>query len=83
MSAELPRTEGLNDAVVRQIKAERAASGMTIDELAEASGVGARSLVRYLNFERELKLGMIDRLARALGLTPAELLTRATNERQR
>ena len=80
MSAE--HAGGLNGAVVRQVKAERAASGMTVDQLAEASGIPVRSLVRYLNFERELKLGMIDKLASGLGMSPDVLVTRAIQERK-
>ena len=82
MSAELPHAKGLNGAVVRQVKAERAASGMTVDELAATSGIPVRSLVRYLNFERALSLEMVDKLAVGLGLSAATLLTRARDERQ-
>lgn len=83
MSAELPYAAGLNGAVVRQVKAERAASGMTVEQLAVASGLGARSLIRYLNFERQLTLDMIDKLAAGLGMSPKDLLARAIEERQR
>lgn len=82
MSAETSHAEGLNGAVVRQVKAERAASGMTIDELAAASGIPVRSLVRYLNFERAISLELVDKLSAGLGLSPATLLTRAREERQ-
>jgi transcriptional regulator with XRE-family HTH domain len=83
MSADTSHAEGLNGAVVRQLKAERAASGMTIEDLAKASGIPVRSLVRYLNFERAISLDMVDKLASGLGLSPATLLTRAREERQR
>jgi transcriptional regulator with XRE-family HTH domain len=83
MSAESPHAEGFNGAAVRQVKAERAASGMTVDQLAAASGIPIRSLVRYLNFERAIDLAIIEKLADGLGMSLDVLLTRAFNERQR
>jgi transcriptional regulator with XRE-family HTH domain len=82
MRADIPHDQGLNGAVVRQVKAERAASGMTVDELAAASGIPVRSLVRYLNFERSVDLALVDKLAAGLGLSLEALLTRALGERQ-
>ena len=82
MSADTPHAEGLNGAVVRQVKAERAASGMTVDQLAAASGIPVRTLVRYLTFKRAVSLETVDKLAAGLGLSPAVLLTRARDERQ-
>lgn len=81
MSAQ-QHAEGLNGAVVRQVKAERAAAGLTVDALAGASGVPVRTLVRYLNFERALSLEVVEKLAAGLGITVADLMTRARNERQ-
>lgn len=82
MSAQQPHANGLNGAVVRQLKAERAAAGLTVDALAAASGVPVRTLVRYLNFERALSLEVVEKLATGLNLSVAELMTRARNERQ-
>jgi transcriptional regulator with XRE-family HTH domain len=82
MRADIPHDQGLNGAVVRQVKAERAASGMTVDQLAAASGIPVRSLVRYLNFERAVDLTNVDKLAAGLGLPLADLLARAIGERQ-
>jgi transcriptional regulator with XRE-family HTH domain len=82
MSAELPHAEGFNGAVVRQVKAERAASDLTVEQLAAASGIPMRSLVRYLTFERAVTLDMVEKLAFGLGLSVGTLLTRAAEERQ-
>ena len=82
MSAELPHEGGINGAVVRQVKAERAASGMTVEQLAEASDIPFRSLVRYLNFQRGLNLELTNRLAKGLGIPLDVLLSRALDERQ-
>lgn len=81
MNSHLPHARGLNGAVVRQIKAERAANGMTVKQLATASGIPERTLTRYLNFERALQLGDVEALAAALGLAGEALVVRAQSER--
>lgn len=82
MSTEQSHASGLNGAVVRQVKAERAAAGLTVEALAKTSGVPERTLVRYLGFERALSLEVVEKLARGLDISVATLMTRARNERQ-
>lgn len=69
------------EAVVAQIEAERAARRMTQAQLAQASGIALRTLSRYLDSEREIKLGQLPAIADALGIDLVTLLQRAS-ERQ-
>lgn len=73
-----PHAHGLNAAVVRQIQAERARQGLTIAEVADRAGPGLseRALSRYLNYERELRLGQLGQIVAALGLTRRQFLER-------
>lgn len=73
---------GMNGAVVRQIKAERGALGLTVEELAAGAKISSRSLMRYLNFERPMTLGVTEQLAQALGISYETLIQRAWTERQ-
>lgn len=72
---------GMNGAVVRQIRAERAARGLTVDALALASGIPKRTLIRYLNAERPLTLRAVEQLALGLGMEYNTLVERARTER--
>lgn len=68
---------GLAAAVVMQIRAERAALDLPIGELADRVGVSRRAMTRYLNAEREITLGLLDRIAEALDTDLTTLLRRA------
>lgn len=81
MSAVPEAPLGTTEAVIAQIRAERAAAGMTQAELASAAGMAQRSLARYLSGERKMTLEAVEMLARALGLDLPTLLRRAV-ERQ-
>lgn len=76
------RDQGLNGAVVRQIKAERAAAGLSMSELARRSGLGESSIVRYLTFKRDVTMDSLDKIARGLGMEWQTLVERAMSERQ-
>ena len=60
-----------------QLRAERAAAGMTQEELAIAAGVSKRALARYLAGERVMSVRIMDDLAVALGLDFRTLFERA------
>ena len=64
--------------MAQQLRAERAASGMTVDQLAEKSGVPKRTLMRLLNEQRGIDIAHLASLADAVGLTLAEFVGRAT-----
>lgn len=73
----------LTAAVAAELRAYRAASRLTIDQLAEASGVNARTLKRLLNAQRDIDVRVIDLLSRALEFDPDELMARAQIRVQR
>ena len=80
-AAALAQPEGLEGAIVRQVQAERARRGMTVEQLAEASGIPPRTLFRYLSGERSMPLKAVGLLAEGLGLTPDKLIIRAWAQR--
>lgn len=72
-----PTSSGLTEAVVAQIRAERSANDIPKGELAKLVEIGPRTLTRYLNGEREMSFGLIEKFAAAFGLTVVELVARA------
>lgn len=74
MSDNTSPGSGLPAAVVAAIKAERAVQGIPLGVLAKSVGIAPRTMTRYLNEEREMSLGMIDKFANALGMTLPELI---------
>lgn len=71
----------MNGAVVRQIRAEIAARGLTIKALAEKAEMNPTVLGRYLDFKRGLNLAVTERLASALDIAGDVLVERALTER--
>lgn len=69
--------EGMAAAIVQQIKAERAAADLTVQQLAEVSGVPYPTLRRYLADERSMSLDAFVAVAGGLGIEPDELVKRA------
>lgn len=61
----------------RQLAAERARAGWTLDELSKRSGISRESLHRYEHGQREIRLGDMRRVARALGTTVDRMVTEA------
>lgn len=77
-SVQTNPADGLNAALAATLNGERVASGMTFDELAEASQIPKRTLLRKLSTtERHLNIEEVRRIAEALGLTVVEVLLRA------
>jgi transcriptional regulator with XRE-family HTH domain len=66
-----------NRALAAEIRAERAAVGLTVKELAVRSGVPYGTLNRILPGERDINYTQIVQISAALGLDPAELSNRA------
>ncbi|TDW69128.1 transcriptional regulator with XRE-family HTH domain [Curtobacterium sp. PhB25] len=66
-----------NQALAAEIRAERAAVGITVRELALRSGVPYGTLNRILPGERDISFGQLTQLAGALGVTPSDLSERA------
>ena len=69
--------EGLNAAVAAELRAERAAQNLTVQELATQSEVPYASLRRYLGAERDIHVSVLAALAEALGTTASELVAAA------
>lgn len=76
-------SNGLSAAVAATLSGERVATRTSYDELADRSGIPVRSLKRYLSGERDMKLDIIERIADALGMTLAEVVTAAAARRDR
>jgi transcriptional regulator with XRE-family HTH domain len=72
----LRTTSKVPEAIVfgKRVRELRAARKWTQERLAEESGLAAVQLSRIENGEHEPKLTTIIRLARALSVTPGELL---------
>lgn len=69
---------GLNAAVAAVLEGERAAARMTLQELADVSGVSYRTLQRLLSSrDRHIDLATLDQLARAFRTTPERIIAGA------
>lgn len=71
--------ENLPTAVAEQLRAERAARQMSFKDLVAATGMAEQTLIRYFNGKRDIPLNQLAAIADALGLSPVELVTRATD----
>lgn len=67
----------MNEAVAKAISAERSIADLTVRELAAASGIPERSLMRVLTAERDIKVNQVADLAAALRVYPHEILEHA------
>lgn len=77
-------SDGLNAALAATLNGERVASGMTFDELADASGIPKRTLLRKVSTtERHLNVEDVSRIAAAFNLTVVEVLARAEDRLRR
>jgi transcriptional regulator with XRE-family HTH domain len=68
---------GLNAAVAAELRAERAAQNLTVQQLADRADVPYASLRRYLAAERYIDVAVLHALAVALHTTPAALVAAA------
>lgn len=66
-----------NEAVASQIRAERAAAGMTVAQLVTASGLSKSKVLRLIHAQRDIDARDIALITRALGMEPALLIQRA------
>jgi len=74
---------GLNAAVAAELRAERAAQSLTVQQLSERADVPYASLRRYLAAERHIDVSTLDALAKALGTTPVDLVMAAAERLSR
>ena len=73
----------MNQAVAKAIAAERAIAGLTVRELSTRADIPLSTLMRILGAEREIKVTQLMQLATAFGITPADLVMRAQEIRER
>lgn len=72
-----------NEAFRLTIRAERSAKGMTMQQLADESGVSLNSLKNYLNRGNAMGLDTVKKLGDALGLSRRELMQMAIDRMDR
>lgn len=66
---------GLNAAIAATLNGERVAAGLTFDQLAERTGISARTLKRYLSsMERNLTVTVLGDIAVALDIPLSEVI---------
>jgi transcriptional regulator with XRE-family HTH domain len=64
-------------ALAAQLRAERAAAGMTQDQLADAAGLHRMVYIRLETAKRHANVGQLVKIAEAVELPLSELLSRA------
>jgi transcriptional regulator with XRE-family HTH domain len=69
-----PPSQGLNAAVAARLQAERAALGLTVEQLARLSDVPYASLRRYLKAERDIDVATLGALCEVLRISPDALV---------
>ena len=67
----------LNRAVSEQLRAERAASNMTIDALANAAGVNRKTVMRLESGERSADVMQLAAMCAVFGLPLGDFMARA------
>lgn len=71
-------SKGLNAALAATLNSERVVSGMTFDELAAATKISKRTLLRQLSTtERHIAIADAEAIAAQFGLSLAEAMTLA------
>lgn len=83
MPANLSPQSPINHALAAEIRAERAAAGLTQQQLATASGINYETLRLVLTGERPINITQIVALATVFSITPADLVHRATRRLER
>lgn len=71
------KQSALSVAIAAQLRAERAAANMTVDELAQRSGVSRGTLMKVLNERVTADVSQVDAICRALGVPLIDLFARA------
>lgn len=69
-----PYAEAYTAALAAELRAARARLQMSFPEIASATGIPRNTLLRYFNGQRDIPVPTFGRIARALSLSPGELL---------
>lgn len=73
----------LNEAVVATLRAEAAAKGVNIKQLAKQSGMSSNTLNNYVYRGRIFNMEVIEAVAGGLGMTPEDLILLAVQRQKR
>lgn len=68
----------LGERVAAELRAERGRKRMNIEDLAKKSGIGERTMQRYLLGTRVPNIELLDEICRALGVSVRDIMERAT-----
>jgi DNA-binding helix-turn-helix protein len=74
---------GLNGAVAAELRAERAAKGITFDALTERVSLSKSTLLLLFNARRLISLEALVEITSALGISVIEIVERAENRLER
>lgn len=66
--------EAFNAAVAAELRAARSRQRISYPTLVEATGIPRNTLLRYLNGQRDIPMPAFGRIARALNLSPGDVL---------
>lgn len=70
-------TKGMNAAVAAELRAERAAQEVTLDDLTERVSLSRNTTWRLLNAERLISIEALVEIADALGVSVLDIVERA------
>ncbi|RBP98487.1 hypothetical protein CRD60_01065 [Bifidobacterium aemilianum] len=70
-------------AIAEELRAQKARTGKTNDELAEAVGVSAVTVLRYLRGQRQIPIDVFGDLCNALGVSAANITAAAFDTAQK
>lgn len=87
MTSESSPRGDLNAAIAATLNGERAAAGLTFEQLADKTGISARSLKRYLSGTardpRDLTVTSLGEITMALNISIGEVIRRAEQRLER
>ncbi|MCI1831510.1 MAG: helix-turn-helix domain-containing protein [Bifidobacterium sp.] len=70
-------------AIAEELRAQKARTGKTNDELAEAVGVSAVTILRYLRGQRQIPIDVFGDLCKALEISAADITATAFAKAQK
>lgn len=73
----------MRDDIAAVLRAELAAKQMTVEELAEASGISRSTILRLRSGRRDANMDQLSLIATALGTTPSHLILMAEDRAAR
>jgi transcriptional regulator with XRE-family HTH domain len=77
------KSKGLLGALVLEIKAERAAAELTVQQLADRTGISKSKLDRIIAGQQDIAVTDIASLSEVFNIEPAELLAHAQKRKER